>query len=210
MRYPLAILCVALALGVARSDALPDPPPKGRKVVQVTSEVMLAKGVTGYVFVRDFGEYSGREGVSSTQSWLDLDEKDATEIAKGGHHKSFARVYAIPETTANKFDTNRELLNAVKDKQLKDSHFFSVARQATVSDKVKGKVVTWTYTITGIDEKEGIKVEIKGEGYEKPADKKDEKKPLALAEPGTLIGGIAAALAVTLGGLWLVGRKKAA
>ena len=41
-----------------------------------------------------------------------------------------------------------------------------------------------------------------------PKSEKEEKKKLVFAEPGYLIGGIAAAVAVALGGLWLVRRKK--
>ena len=53
-----------------------------------------------------------------------------------------------------------------------------------------------------------VQTRISGEGYEEP--KADDKKDKSLAgiEPGYLIGGIAAAVAVMLGGLWLVRRRR--
>jgi hypothetical protein len=196
---------VAMVIGSAFGDAAPDPPPKGTKVVEVTSQLTLDKGVSGYVFVKEVGQYAG-SGIDSEFGKVDLGEEKTVEIAKGGHHKMFAIIYAVPEATAKQYESDQSLFDALKERKVKGVLEVNLARRAEVSNKVKEKAVTWKYLISGIDAKDGIKMEVRGEGYEKPADKKD--KPLALSEPGALIGGLAAAVSITLGGLWLVRRKR--
>ena len=81
-----------------------------------------------------------------------------------------------------------------------------VKKTATKEDSL-----TWTHTITSIDAKDGVKITKTGtdtDVFEKKSEKKpDDKKPVGF-EPGVLIGGLATGLAVCLGGLWLVRRRK--
>ena len=60
MNKLLALLMVGLIAGVAVADIPPPPPPKGKKYVTVSSEVKLAKDVTGYLFVKETSNPPGR------------------------------------------------------------------------------------------------------------------------------------------------------
>ena len=199
-----ALLLAALVAGPAAAD-LAIPPPKGKKFVNVTSEVQLGKDVKGYVFVLQ--EWKGPGRPTSTTTKIDLTDAKATEVIAGGRRNSGA-LYAVPEAAAKEFKTDKELFDAVTARKVKGVQTLSLPGNTAVSDTVKGDAVRWTYTITGIDDK-GIKTDVAGDGVEKKEEKKPgEKKPLALAEPGYLIGGVAAALAVAFGGLWLARRRK--
>lgn len=199
-----ALLLAAVLAGPAAAD-LAVPPPKGKKFVNVTSEVQLGKEVRGYVFVLQ--EWKGPGRPTSTTTKLDLTDTKATEVLVGGRRNS-GTLFAVPESAAREFKTDKELFAAVEGKKVKGVQSLALPGNAAVSDAVKADAVRWTYTITAVDDK-GIQSSVAGEGVEKAEEKKpDEKKPLAGIEPGYLIGGIAAALAVTFGGLWLVRRKR--
>lgn len=204
MRFLAAILLAAVAASVASADIPPPPPPKGKKYVNVTSEAQLGKdvNVAGWVFVQQTVTGPGRP--TFTFSKVELSDKKAVAVVSGGR-RNFATLFAVPEAAAKQFKTDKELFAAVEGGKVKGVQKVSFDGTATVSDTVKGETVTWTYTITGIDDK-GMKTDVAGDGAEKKDEKKD--KPLAFAEPGYLVGGIAAALAVTFGGLWLVRRRK--
>lgn len=205
-RFLAALVMAAVAASVATADLAPPPPPKGKKYVNVTNEVQLGKDVSGWVFVAQTSTGPGRPAV--TTSKLDLSEKKATAVVSGGR-RNFGTLFAVPEAAAKEYKTDKELLDAVTGNKVKGVQSIRFDGTATVDEKVKGDSVTWTYTITGIDDK-GIKTDVAGDGVEKKEEKKDEKKdkPLALDGSGVWVGGIAAALAVTLGGLWLVRRRK--
>jgi hypothetical protein len=202
-RFLVAAVLAALAVGTATADIAPPPPPKGKKYVNVTHEVKLGKDVKGYVFVAQTTTGPGRPNV--TTSKLDLGEK-ATTVVSGGRRNS-ATLFAVPEVAAKEFKTEKELFDAVTGKKVKGVQTLSVYGSATVSDTVKGDSVTWTYTITGIDDK-GMKTDVSGDGAEEQKPEKKEEKKLAFAEPGYLIGGLAVAVGIAFGGLWLIRRKK--
>lgn len=203
MRFVASVLVLAVAAGVASADGLV-PPPKGKKFVSVTGEVLIGKDVKGYVFVQKAGT-GGRPGSAKhTLSKVELDEKKPLALPIPTGRFGYVILLAVPEDAAKEYKTEKELFEALDKKAVKGVQQISISsQQMAVDEKVKENKVTWTYTITGVDEK-GIKATVTGDGYEEP--KKD--KPLALAEPGYLVGGVAAALAVTFGGLWLVRRRK--
>jgi hypothetical protein len=140
-----------------------------------------------------------------------LDEKKAVTLAsptdriRPNAQYGMTTLIAVPDDAAKEYKTDKDLFDALRDKKVKGLQSIRLMRQVAVDEKVPEKTLTWTYTITGIDDK-GIKTEVKGEGYEEPT--KKEKKPISFTEPGYLIGGTAVALCVTFGGLWLVRRKK--
>jgi len=203
-RFLTAAILAALAVSTASADIAPPPPPKGKKYVSVTHEVKLGKDVKGYVFVAQTTTGPGRPMVSTSK--LELGEKAAT-LTSGGRRNS-ATLYAVPEAAAKEYKTDKELFDAVTGKKVKGVQTLTVYGSATVNDTVKGDTVTWTYTITGIDDK-GMKTDVSGDGYEEPKKKEEkEEKKLTFAEPGYLIGGLAVALCLAFGGLWLVRRKK--
>lgn len=218
MRRVLSVLTLAAFAGVAVADVPPPPPPKGKKYVSVNNEVLLGKGVTGYVFVKQVTNFPPRGKPLSSK--LELSTTKPTPIPEPARRTS-ATLYAIPEATAKEYKTDDELFDVLRTNKVKGAHHISFGSTAIVSDKVKGNSVKRTYTITAIDAK-GIKTKVEGEGYEPPAanprtkegqqDSPDaEDTPTATAPTprgGMLVAGIAATLAVMLGGLWIVGRTR--
>mgnify|MGYP001806601241 CR=1 FL=1 len=196
------VILTAVAAGFASADGLA-PPPKGKKFVTVTHEVLAGKDLKGYVFVQQVAQ--GRFGAYSfTFSKVALDEKKAMTVSVPGA-RGYASLLAVPEDAAKEFKTDKELFAALEGKKVMGVQSIRFLDLEAVDEKVKESKVTWTYTVTGVDDK-GIKTTVSGTGYAEPK-KPGEKEPQAFAEPGYLIGGIAAALAVTLGGLWLVRRR---
>ena len=205
-RLLAALLLAAVAAPLATADIPPPPPPKGKKYVNVANEVLAGKGLKGYVFVQQVT--GGRPGsFTSTFGKVELDETKPVAIPAPERFGSVALV-AVPEEAAKEFKTDKELFDALEKKKVKGVQAVTFTSSATVSDAVKGNSVKWTHTVTAIDDK-GIRTTISGDGAEeKKDDKKEKDKPLGLAEPGYLVGGVAAALAVALGGLWLVRRRR--
>ncbi len=198
-----AVVLAAVAASVATADIPPPPPPKGKKYVNVTHEVKVGKDVKGYVFVAQTTTGPGRPTTTSRK--VELGEKAVTVVTGG--RRNYGVLYAVPEAAAKEYKSDKELYDAVAGKKVKGVHELTFSGTDTLSDTVKGDGVTWTHTITGIDEK-GIKTDVKGDGVEKAEPEKKGEKKEAFAAPGYLIGGAAAAVAVALGGLWLVRRKK--
>jgi hypothetical protein len=200
-------VALAVLAAVASADGL-IPPPKGKKFVSVSYEVLASKDVKGYVFV--IATTSGGRPGSQTTTYgkVELDEKKAAAMPIPTGRFGYTALMAVPEEAAKEYKTDKDLFDALKEKKVKGVQTLNLSTQGTVDEKVKENKVTWTYTVTGVDDK-GVKTTVSGEGYEEPK-KRGEKKPLAFAEPGYLIGGLAAAVGVTAGGLWLVRRRKAA
>lgn len=217
MRRVLSVLVLAAFASVAVADIPPPPPPKGKKYVSVSNEVVLDKDVSGYVFVKQVTSFPGMPEPSFAK--LELTATKPTAIPEGGR-RTFVTLFAVPEDVAKAFKTEADLFAALKTGKLKGAQKIGFSSTATVSDKVKGDSVKWTTTITAIDDK-GIKKKVEGEGFEEPKPKpKDGKKdspddeddtPVATAQAprgGVLVAGIAATLAVMLGGFWLAGRSR--
>ena len=215
MNRLLAVLTVGLVAGTAVADIPPPPPPKGKKYVSVNNEVVLAKDVTGYVFVQEVFTFPGRPTPSYDKFELTAGKAKAT--AEGGRRTSVALI-AVPEAAAKEFKTDADLIAAIQANKVMGTHRMAFASIATVPDTVKGDSVKWTVTVTAIGAK-GIKAKIEGVGSE-PVDKPkkdgkdspeedDSDDPAAHApRGGTWVAGVAAALAVTLGGFWLAGRTR--
>lgn len=203
-------LLLLLTTGVASADVIAPPRlPKGKKYVSVTSEVLLGKNVTGWVFLQQATD--PKAAVPKFQyTRLTLDDKTPVTMPEAQGPFGGAFLVAVPEEAAKKFATDKELFEALEATKVKGVVVRDFVGQVAVSDKVKDTSVTWTHTITGVDAKRGtIKMTIRGPGApDGPAEKKEDKSPLAVAEPSYLIGGAAAALCVTFGGLWLVRRRK--
>lgn len=222
MNRLLALLTVGALALPALADIPPPPPPKGKKYVSVSAEVVLAKGVTGYTFVQQVGTGPGRP--MFTHEKLELTAGKAKAMPAGGR-RTYVSLYAVPQDVAKEFKTDAELFEALGANKAKGAFRLGFPGTATVSDTIKGDSVKWTYTITAIDAKTGIKTKVEGEGYEEPKGgakkdgaKKDspedesedeEDAPTATApRGGTWIAGLAAFAALTLGGLWIAGRGR--
>lgn len=198
-----ALVAALLVASAATADVPPPPPPKGKKYVSVTSEVVLGKDVTGYVFVQQVGTGFGAPKFTSEK--VELTEGKAKAMPAGGR-RTFVTLFAVPQDVAKEFKTDDELFDALKTNKLKGALPLTFPGTATVSDKVKGESVKWTYTITALDAKTGIKTKVEGEGYEEPAANPKKEKPPT--QPSLFVAGGAVALAIALGGFWLAGRAR--
>lgn len=218
----LVVVVVAAVAGVAVADVPPPPPPKGKKYVNVSSEVKLAKGVSGYVFVTSVTNFRPAPD-KPTFAKAELGAEKATAMPAAGRRTAVALV-AVPQAAAAEFKTDADLFAALAANKVKGTQRVEFAGTATVSDAIKGDAVKWTYTVTGIDDK-GIKTTAEGDGYEPPKAKKEPKNgkepknqdegdegdepdaPLT-ARGGPMVAGVAASAALMLGGLWVVGRGR--
>lgn len=216
MNRILALFVVGSFAGAAVADIPPPPPPKGKKYVSVSSEVVLGRDVTGYVFVKQTSSGPGRP--KNAYEKLELTPGKAKTVAAGGR-RTYASLIAVPRDAAKEFRTDADLFAALEGNRVKGTHRLGFSSTATVSDTIKGDSVKWTYTVSAID-KDGIKSKVEGEGYEQPGkkpkpgekpgenDSPDEGAPTASARGGAWVAGLAAFLALTLGGLWLTGRGR--
>lgn len=228
----LAAVLVAAMAGVAVADIPPPPPPKGKKYVNVSNEVKLGKDVSGYVFVQSRQGFAGPGMLVSDFSKVELSATKSTAMPSGGRRISVS-LFAVPQDAAKAFKTDADLFDALKAQKVKGAHALAFNDTTAVSTQVKGDSVKWTYSITAIDDK-GIKRTVEGEGYEPPpAPKKGAGKeppkeddspdvPPELyrcgtepdlgsqltARGGSVVAGAAAGVALTLGGLWVVGRGR--
>lgn len=202
MNRLLALLTVGLIAGVAVADIPPPPPPKGMKYVSVSNEVVLAKDVTGHVFVKAVNMVPPR--AKPTYTKLELSTEKSTAIPEPAR-RVFVTLYAVPQDSAKEFKTDDELFEALGANKVKGAQRLFFNSTTTVSDTVKGDSVKWKYTITGVDDK-GIKTKVEGEGYMPPPD--TPKKGKGPSPTGTVVAGIAAFMALMLGGMWLAGRAR--
>lgn len=212
MRTLLGLLLMLPPLALANVPPAPLPP-RDKKFVEVKSEVLLGKDVTGYVFV--FHEKSNpRSEPGDRFSRAKLSATTPYSIAPTGGRGS--QLVAVPEDVAKAYTTDDELFAALRDNKLKGTHTLGTGGGgSTLVDETATteKAVTWTYTITVVDPKKGIKWNIKGIGTEGspnaeeklPAKQKDGS---TRSEPGAWVSGGAATLALVLGGLWLSGRSR--
>ena len=201
MNRLLALLTLGLFAGAALADVPPPPPPKGKKYVNVSSELKVEKGVTGYVFVLQEGYGPGRPTFKYKRIEPTADKAVAIP---GGNKYAYVSVFAVPEGAAKGFKTDDELFAALSPNKVKGAHSIGFATAAVVPDSVKGDSVKWTYTVTGVDEK-GIGTKVEGEGYAPPAERPGRAPQ---SRGGAWVAGLAAALALMLGGFWLAGRTR--
>ncbi len=199
-KFLLALAAGLLLANITTADVPPPPPPKGKKYIPVTSEVVLGKDVTGYVFVTQVSTFPAR---GATHAKVELAAGKAVAMPASGR-RTFVELIAVPQDAAKEFKTDAELFAALGANKVKGAQRLGFSGTATVADTIKGDSVKWTHTINAIDAK-GIKTKVEGEGYEVPVPKKG-KEPVAPF--GSLMVGGSVALAVVLGGLWLVGRTR--
>ena len=183
--------------------------------ISVTNQVLLAKDVSGFVFVEEVTQFlPGRQ--APTYKKLDLNaDKPVTPTASA--RRTSVELVAIAKDAAGEFKTDADLFDAIKAKKVKVAGRTYFTGTATVSDTIKGDTVKWTVTVTGVDAK-GIQTKISGEGYEekkpksgtKDGDEDEDANEPAVAGRSYWVAGLAATLALMFGGMWLVGRSRRA
>ena len=191
---PLAIGLVITMAGAAvvRADVAV-PPPQGKKFVAAKHSVKLDKGVTGYVFfTRTLGLRNG--------SWAKIELSTDKAIALTAFGKFGLQLLAVPDATAKKYPTEKELLAALSEK-MDGAASARFGPTALLPEKDERKELAIEHIVTGFDPKKGI--QMKGD---KPADKEEEAfAPTGMA---AVMSGLALAAAFATGGLWLARRRK--
>jgi hypothetical protein len=198
-RSAFALGLVLASAGVALADIPPPPPPKGYKYISVDNELVVAKEVSGFVFVQQVTNY--RPAPQHTFTKIEVKDGKPVAVPEGGR-RVYVQLYAVPADVAKGYAKDEELFEALEKKKAKGAHALAFTGTATVSDSIKGEKVKWTTTVTAIGEK-GIEKKIEGEGY---GQEPKGKRPQAQAAP--VVAGVLAALALALGGAWLVGRNR--
>jgi hypothetical protein len=198
MRLFGTLAVVMVFTGMAMADIPLPPKPSDSKTVSGSCFVSVGPKVQGWVFVTSqAGFIPGRKGPPPVLfESVELGEKKIVDLAG-------KTLYAIPAEVAKAYPKDADLTDAVRKGKLEGvqkHHFSTPTIEVRKGEKIEPP--NSVSVVTSIDEK-GIHL---SEATPKPQEK---KKPLALAEPGYLIGGIALAVSVTLGGLWLMRRKKA-
>jgi hypothetical protein len=202
----LTLITVFVVAGVAAPNA---GPPR-TKVLPVEHKITTEKEYADYNF------YLVDEKVVAVK----FDPKNPIELKpKAGDKYAYALV-ALPKDAAKAFQTEDELHQAlVKDRKIEGRAQtqirFGSSFNAFQSD-ARDKAVQ-EHKVEKITAKDGIVLKTKTVEASKDAPKKDAPKkdspeddaPLAAAPRGrTWVAGLAAALGMTFGGLWLVSRGR--
>jgi hypothetical protein len=212
----LALLAAVFAVaGNVLADSAPEPPPKGKKYVNVEISAAVDGGVTGYVFVMSVAEGQGAGPPHVSYSSIKLGEKPVALSAYGKtdvvpdpldrRRKGVSNLFAIPVDAAKKYATERELTDAVAAGTVPGMHRLGLVGIDIIALDDKRAVIPWKYTITAIDPKTGIAVKKERDG--KPF---EGKEPQARDASGMhwLMGGVFASAAIVSLGLWLAGRQR--
>lgn len=204
-------LLVALTVLVVAGTAVADiPPPKGQKRVSAEYKITTDKEIPGYTFYTIVGGDLIKAITFDPKSPIDLSGSNRLGGARP------AALVAVPAGAAKKYATEKEFHDALKARKVEGqvSARVSLNSFAVIKDTDPRTTVLREYTFEKIDPKEGIVLKAKdqvapkkGAGKEAPED--DSDASVADAPPrGAWVAGAAAALAVTLGGLWIAGRAR--
>lgn len=201
----LALAAVFVVAGVAAANA---GPPR-TKVMPVEHTITTEKEYPDYNF------YLVDEKVVAVK----FDPRNPIELKPKAGEKYAYTLVALPKDTAKAFSTENELHRALLKERKLDGRAqtqirFGSSFNAYQTDR-RDKLVQ-EHKVEKISAKDGIvlktaTVEAKKDEPKKDGEKKDspEDEPLAAApRGGTWVAGLAATLAVTFGGLWLVGRSR--
>lgn len=205
----LAVLTLGLAASVAVADV---PPPKGFKRVTVDHKITTEKDYPDYAFFTVIGRNRVTPVKLDAKTPIDILAKD-----RGGRFLTCTLV-AVPKDASTHFATEKEFHAAIAagkvEGEVKAKEGFFT--QMEVKDTEKRNTIVKEYTLDKIDAKDGIVLVAKKDapkkdsGKDSPDDSPLPDSPSATVAPrgGMWIAGVTAALAVMLGGFWLVGRSK--
>jgi|SRR5579883_455155 len=209
MNRLLAVLTLGLVASVAVADV---PPPKGFKRVTVDYKITTEKDYPEYAFFTVIGRNRVTPVKLDSKTPLDILAKD-----RGGRFLACTLV-AVPKDASKNYATEKEFHAAVAagkvEGEVKAKEGFFT--QMEVKDTEKRNAIVKEYTLDKIDAKEGIVLVAKDSpkkdnGKDSGDDDSDTPNTPSLASAprgGLWIAGVAAALAMMFGGLWLVGRSK--
>lgn len=227
MRPLILLAALSLTADQVLADALPPPPPKGKKYVGVENSVALDKSVSGYVFATTVAESNGGRRPNISFSTIKLSEKptvlsDGVKFDRGRPArgtKVVTAIVAIPAEEAKKFATEKELTDALSAGTVPGTHQLRLAFNDTISDDDKRDSIPWKYTIEAIDAKTGITVKKERDGKavepkgarENSDGSSSDDEPLARGSANqsrTLVVGLFLTAAIVSLGLWLASRQR--
>lgn len=220
MSRSFLVLAVGLfAAAVAQADGLP---PKGFKRVVVDHKITTDKEITDYTFYTVI--FGGKGGPKVTE--VKLDPKTPIEIP-GAKRTGVGRqgwVVAVPKDAAKKYDTEKAFIEAVQKSKVEGMARTkgNLDSASSVKDTDPRSTIVREHAFDKIDGATIVLVTKKDEGASEPkkgGDKKDSAEEDEDGAPGVSAytprgglwaAGLAAALAVMLGGFWLAGRNRRA
>lgn len=208
MQRMLAALSIGvLAVGIAQADI---GPPKGFKRVTVDYKIVAEKDYPDYQFFTVIGGGGKKAPKGKGVTAVKLDSKTPVVITGAGRGGvgRLCTLVAVPKDAAKSFDSEADFLEAVRTNQIEGTirSKNNFAPFTNVKDSDTRKVIVTEYSLDKIDKKQGIVLVPKKESSE------ESEEPVGVTaytpRGGMLIAGLAAALGVMLGGLWLSGRGR--
>lgn len=208
MSQRLAALILAVCVvGIARADV---PPPPGFVRVVTDHKIVTAKDYPDYKFftVMQGPGKTGADGIAEVK----LNTKTPVVIAgKGRRPFNPITLVAVPGDAAKNYKDETQFFEAIRagkvDGLLRANASFSPV--TTVKGGDPGKTMVVEHTLEKIDAKGGLELVRKKDGAVGGSEE-PESAGAAASTPrgGVWIAGIAAAMALTFGGLWLTGRGR--
>lgn len=194
-RLVLSLAAVA-AVGTA---ALADlGPPPGQKYVPVTTTVKLETSFPDHSFyVMGFGPGA------APLTKVDLDPAKATKVDAKSRYGG--NLYAVPNSLVKELGTENALTDALRKEKLPPGvSSVPLSNRTTLKESDKRTGIDRVLVISAGDGKSGLKIT----EQKSPDDKKDPESPAAATPANRLLfAGLAAALALVAGGLWVARRK---
>ena len=206
-------MAVVVTLGVllastARADLAPPPPPKGMKY----AKAMIHKFTTeSEIPDYDFYTLVTEPGDKRTVTRVELSPKSPVEWDRSKvHRRSIFKLTAVPKGAAKKYDTEKAFFAALHQGDGKGQLYTKDEfwRHPLVKETEKEPVEA-VYTITKVNEKDGIVIPVT---YERPklppgCEPDEDGSASALPRSGVWVAGLAVAAAFVTGGLWLTRRR---
>lgn len=215
MSRVLLVLCVGLlAIPAARADGLPPP---GSKRVTLDNKITTDKEYPDYRFFT----VTGGKGPRAKLAEVKFDPKTPVTLAGAGRNGigRSGTLVAVPKDAEKNYDSEEKFHLALKNRAVEGliQTKWNLDSQTTLKDTDKRTVVVYEFAVEKIDPKDGIVLKRKKDEEEpkKDGDKKDspddDEAPGATASAprgGAWVAGLAAALGLTLGGVWVAGRTR--
>lgn len=217
MNRLLATIVALIVAGTALADIAP-PIPKGLKRVPLSHKITTEAGFPDYsLFVVEKAFVTGKSSLTARPVTLDAKTPLVLVTSAGASVSKSYELVAVPKEAGKNYGTEKEFYAAVADGKVAGLVKAKTVIQGGASTNIKEgdprKEVVAEYKIEKIDPKDGIVfAKEKADPNVPPppgCDTEDEVTPTAFApKGGTWVAGLAGALAVVFGGLWVARRGR--